>query len=50
MNEQARQHCSRAKEYISKGDEFYRLAKPEIDAARAEGASVQEISADLGKS
>lgn len=50
MNEQAQEHCSKAAEYIAKGDEFYRKAKPEIEAAKKEGASVQEICSVLQKS
>lgn len=50
MNPSAEQHLAKAKEYIAKGDEFYRKAKPEIERARAEGASVQEICSVLQKS
>lgn len=50
MNPSAEQHLAKAKEYIAKGDEFYRAAKPEIDAAKAEGATLMEISRILEKS
>lgn len=43
MNDAAKEHLVRAKDYIAKGDGFYRQAKVEIDAAHASGASAASI-------
>ena len=50
MNDQAVQHLAKARDYIAKGDEFYRKAKPEIEAAIAAGASQREVSRFLLRS
>jgi hypothetical protein len=50
MNEQAKGHLARARDYLARGEEFYRKAKSQIDAAKAKGASVQEIAKALGRS
>ena len=47
MNASAQKHIAKAGEYLAKGDAFYRKAKPEIDAAYAEGATQQEIANGL---
>lgn len=43
-------HLAKAKDYIGKGDAFYRKAAKEIEAARAEGLRQADIAAALGKS
>jgi hypothetical protein len=50
MNASAEAHLVQAKEYIAKGDEFYRKAKPEIEAAIASGASQREVARFLARS
>jgi hypothetical protein len=50
MNKPAERHCAKAKAYIAKGDVFYRKAKPEIEAAIAEGASTREVARYLARS
>jgi hypothetical protein len=50
MNISARKHLAKAKDYLAKGDEAYRKAKPEIDAAHAAGASLREMSRYLDRS
>ncbi|MDH4159263.1 MAG: hypothetical protein OEV62_03325 [Actinomycetota bacterium] len=50
MNKSAEQHLAKAKDYIAKGDEFYRKSKPEIDAAVAKGANTSEIARYLSRS
>jgi len=50
MNKSAERHLAFAKDYLAQGDQYYRQAKAEIDAAHAEGASVQEIAKGLGRS
>lgn len=50
MNDSARTHLDRAKDYLAKGEEFYRKAKPEIDAALEEGASLREVARYLDRS
>jgi hypothetical protein len=50
MNSTAQKHLAKAKDYLAKGDEFYRKAKPEIEAAKAEGARVQDMCRYLQKS
>jgi hypothetical protein len=50
MNASAEQHLAKAKDYIGKGDEFYRKARPEILAARKNGANTSEIARYLAHS
>jgi hypothetical protein len=50
MNARAKKHLAKAKDYLAKGDQFYRKAKPEIDAALNEGASLREVSRFLDRS
>ncbi len=50
MNKNAEKHLAKAKDYLAKGDEFYRKAKPEIEAAFVAGANYVEISRYLEKS
>lgn len=50
MNASAEKHLAKAKDYIAKGDEFYRKAKPEIEAAIADGASQRDVSRFLLRS
>jgi hypothetical protein len=50
MNASAEKHLAKAKDYIAKGDEFYRKAKPEIELAQRNGANTSEIARFLGKS
>lgn len=50
MNEQAEQHLTKAKDCIARGDQFYREAKVEIDAAIAAGASQREVARFLARS
>jgi hypothetical protein len=50
VNSTAKQHLSRAKMYVSRGEEFYRKAAEEMDAARVAGATVAEIADGLGRS
>lgn len=50
MNTAAERHLTKAKNYLDKGDEFYRKAKPEIEAALASGATQREVARFLSKS
>lgn len=50
MNTTAEKHCAKAKNLIAKGDQFYRQAKPEIEAALLSGASLREVSRYLDRS
>lgn len=50
MNKQAENHLAKAKDYIVKGDEYYRKAKPEIHAAQEKGANTSEIARFLSMS
>ncbi len=51
MNKAAEQHLRKASEYIAKGDEFYRKAKPEIVAALLDPKVLQkDVARYLGKS
>ena len=50
MNKVAEKHLTKAKLYLAQGDELYRKAKGEIDAAIAAGASQREVSRYLLKS
>lgn len=50
MNRKAENHLAKAKDYLAKGDEFYRKAKPEIEAAHLAGASIREVSRYLDRS
>ena len=50
MNEQAERHLAQAKGYIDQGDQFYRRAKAEIQAAVEAGATQREVARFLAKS
>jgi hypothetical protein len=50
MNATAKRHLEKAKNFIEKGDEYYRKAKPEIDAAIEAGASQREVARFLARS
>lgn len=51
MNKQAEQYCAKAKDYLAKGDQFYRKAKPEIQAAyQVPGTRQEDIAKYLGRS
>lgn len=51
MNKSAEQHLAKAKEFIAKGDEFYRQAKVEIDLAyQVPGTRQIDIAKAVGKS
>lgn len=50
MNSSAEQHLARAKEYVARGEEFYRKAAEEVLAARAEGASISDAAKALDRS
>lgn len=50
MNDAARQHLATAREFVAKGEEYYRKAAVEMIAAQKEGASQREIAEVLGRS
>jgi hypothetical protein len=51
MTRDAQKHLAKAKDYIAKGDQFYRKAKPEIEAAyQVPGTRQEDIANYLGKS
>lgn len=50
VNPTAEKHLAKAKNYIAKGDEYYRKAKPEIEAAVAAGATHREVARNLARS
>lgn len=50
LTDEALRHVEKAKEYIAKGDQFYRRAKPEIEAAIAAGATQREVARTLARS
>jgi hypothetical protein len=49
MNKQAESHLTKAKEYVERGEQFYRMAAEQIMAARSEGATWPEINEGLGR-
>jgi len=50
MNTKAEQHVDRAKDYVARGEAFYRKAAAEIRAARDEDATWTEIASRLERS
>lgn len=50
MNKEAERHLDNAAELISKGDQFYRQARPEILAAQQKGANTSDIARYLSRS
>jgi hypothetical protein len=49
MKAAAKAHLARAKEYVAKGEQFYRKAAEQIMAARSEGSTWTEINSGLGR-
>ena len=44
MNAAAKAHLAKAKEYVDRGEQFYRMAAEQILAARGEGSAWTEIN------
>jgi hypothetical protein len=49
MNEQATTHLAKAKDYVAKGEQFYRKAAEEIVAAQEVGATQREVAEAIGR-
>lgn len=50
MTGKAEQHLIAARDYVAKGEEFYRKAGAEMAAAKAEGATWTQIGDSVGHS
>lgn len=50
MTKGAEQHLAKARDYVARGEEFYRKAAEEIIAARNEGATVEECAESIDRS
>jgi hypothetical protein len=50
VNEAASTHCRKAKEYVGRGEEYYRKAAAEMRAAKDAGATWTEIADAIGRS
>jgi hypothetical protein len=50
VNKQAEAHLAKAKEYVAKGEQFYRMAAEQMRATKEAGATWVEIADGLGRS